>query len=273
LFDLNFLALRVRIVFGLSNKGATVPFHHQFLLANLINAHLDKYKPEFQGYEQYNFSGLKGQTKVGKDGLHFYSNKVTLVFSSPSERLIEALVKSIFKQQQFEIGKLLLIPLSVEKEILPVMSFEMKYICISPVVLLNPANNPSDSKRFILPTSDEFSDVLYDNTMYRMEKSGKYTAEQIESFYKFQIVPDRNYLDKIKDEEKKFARIFPAFDRSNKYEVRGYTLPITLFADPEVQQFIYDCGLGVYTHKGFGMLDLANSDPNQRTTTMEVNLD
>lgn len=265
--------MRVRIVFGLSNKGATVPFHHQFLLANVINTHLDKYKGEFQGFNLYNFSGLKGQTKVGKEGLHFYSNKVTLVFSSTSEELIDALVKSIFKQQQLEIGKLLLIPLSVEKEIPPVMAFEMKYICISPLVLLHPGENQQESKRFIIPTSDEFSDILYDSTMLRMEKSGQFTTEQIASFYKFQIVPDKKYLEKVKDEEKKFARIFPAFDKGNKYEVRGYTLPITLYADPAVQQFIYDCGLGVFTYKGFGMLDLANSDPNQRTTPVEVSVE
>ncbi|TAH27509.1 MAG: CRISPR-associated endoribonuclease Cas6 [Cytophagales bacterium] len=265
--------MRIRIVFGLSNKGATVPFHHQFLLANVINTHLDKYKDAFRGYNLYNFSGLKGQTKVGKEGLHFYSNKVTLVFSSPNEELIDALIASVFKQQQLEIGKLLLIPLSVEKEIIPPMNFEMKYICISPLVLLHPAENPTDSKRFILPTSDEFSDVLYDSTMLRMEKSGSYTQEQITSFYKFQVVPDKAYLEKIKDEEKKFARIFPAFDKGNKYEVRGYTLPITLYADPVVQSFIYDCGLGIYTYKGFGMMDLANSDPNQRTIPMEVKLD
>ena len=265
--------MRVRIVFGLSNKGATVPFHHQFLLANVINSQLDKYKGEFQGFDLYNFSGLKGQTKVGKEGLHFYSNKVTLVFSSANDHLIDSVIKAIFKQQQVEIGKLLLIPLSVEKEIIPIITSEMKYICLSPLVLLHPAENPAEAKKFINPTSDEFSDILYDNTMYRMEKSGQFTTEQIAGFYKFQIVPDKDYLEKIRDEEKKFARIFPAFDKSNKYEVRGYTLPFTLYADPEVQSFIFNCGLGVYTNKGFGMMDLANSDPNQRTTPMELNLD
>jgi CRISPR-associated endoribonuclease Cas6 len=265
--------LRIRIVFGLTNKGASVPFHHQFLLSNLVNSLLDKYKGEFQQFDLYNFSGLKGQTKVGKEGLHFYSNKVTLVFSSPNEAFVEFFVKSLFQQQQVELGKLLLIPLNVEKEIPPELANEAKYICISPLVVISPTDPSIDAKKFISPGVDTFSDILYESTMNRMEKSGRYTAEEISSFYKFQIVPDKNYLTKIREEEKKFARIFPAFDKSNKYEVRGYTLPFTLYADIKVQQFVFDCGMGVFTHKGFGMLDLANADPNQRTTPYQFSLD
>jgi len=80
------------------------------------------------------------------------------------------------------------------------------------------------------------------------------------------VVPDTNYLTKIKEEEKKFARIFPVFDKGEKYEVRGYTFPFTLYAAPEVQSFVFNSGLGIMCHKGFGMLDVANQDPNSRTT-------
>jgi len=265
--------LRVRIIFGLTNKGATVPFHHQFLLSNLVNSLMDKYKSEYRNFDLFNFSGLKGQTKVGKEGLHFYSNKVTLVFSSPNEGFIEFIVKSIFKQQQVEIGKLLLIPLNVEREQMPQVSNETKYICISPLVIISPVDNQVEAKKFLSPTTDSFSDLLYESTMFRMEKSGRYTVEEITSFYKFQIVPDKDYLAKIKEEEKKFARIFPAFDKSEKYEVRGYTFPFVLYAVPAVQQFVFDCGLGIFTHKGFGMLDIANADPNQRTTPYQFTID
>ena len=48
-------------------------------------------------------------------------------------------------------------------------------------------------------------------------------------------------------------------------EVRGYTLPFALHAEPEVQQFIFNCGLGEFTRNGFGMLDLAYSKPTERT--------
>jgi CRISPR-associated endoribonuclease Cas6 len=55
------------------------------------------------------------------------------------------------------------------------------------------------------------------------------------------------------------------FDNDVKFEVRGYTFPFTLYAAREVQEFIYQNGLGYFTHKGFGMLDVSNNDSIQRT--------
>ena len=97
-----------------------------------------------------------------------------------------------------------------------------------------------------------------------MEALGKYTPEQLASFYKFQIVPDHEYIQRLQASHKKFARIYPLYDNDVKFEVRGYTFPFTLYAAREVQQFIYENGLGYFTHKGFGMLDVANNDSIQR---------
>ncbi|MBX9853129.1 MAG: CRISPR-associated endoribonuclease Cas6 [Cytophagaceae bacterium] len=261
--------MRVRIVFGLTNKGASVPFHHQYLISGLINSLIEKNKNKFNNYVDYNFSGLKGQTKVGKEGLHFYSSKITLVFSSSSEEFLKFILKSLFEHPQIEIGKLLLVPLNVEKENMPQLGEEVKYICISPMVVISPFDPSNDPKKFISPVMDAFSDLVYENLIDRMEKSGRYSAEELAGFFKFQLIPDKNYLTKVKEEEKKFARIFPVFEQENKYEVRGYTFPFTLYAARQVQEFIFDCGIGLFTHKGFGMLDIANADPNQRTTPYE----
>lgn len=261
--------MRVRIVFGLTNKGAAVPFHHQYLVSDLIASLIEKTDSKFSSFKEYNFSGLKGQTKVGKEGLHFYSSKVTLVFASPNEEFIQFVLKQLFKYSQVEIGKLQLVPLSVEKENAPQIGEEVKYICISPMVILSPLDDSVDAKKFINPTLDSYSDFLYENVMNRMEKSGRYTAEQIADFFKFQVVPDKDYLAKIKEEEKKFARIFPVYLEQEKYEVRGYTFPFTLYAHKEVQQFVFDLGIGMFCYRGFGMLDVANADPNQRTVPYE----
>ena len=176
--------MRVRVVFGLTNKGAIVPFHHQFMLNNLVNSLVDRTKGEFKGFEVYNFSGLKGQTKVGKEGLHFYSNKVTLVISSPVESFIKAVVKALFEKQQVEIGKLLLIPLSAEIEKAPEFKGDERFICISPLVVIHPEGSNMDPKKFLNPLSDQFSDLLYDSTMSRMEQSGLFSPEEITNFYK-----------------------------------------------------------------------------------------
>lgn len=266
--------MRVRIIFGLQNKGAYVPFHHQYVLAEFLNPYIEEYKRVFGKEEvgELNYSALKGQTRVGKDGLHFYSSKVTLVFSSLNLEFVDFLMSRIFSQVQVMVGRLLLAPLHVDKEVVPEFLEEMKYLCLSPTCIMDPLDETQDTKRFINPVLDQFSDFLYESTISRMEKAG-YTAEQLASFYKFQLVPDKDYLLKVKGEEKKFARIFPVFLNNTKYELRGYTFPFTLYADPEVQKFVFNAGLGYMTRKGFGMLDIAHSDPNARSIPFEVKRD
>jgi len=265
--------LRVRIIFILKNKGAFVPFHHQFLLAQLIKGIIIKGGDEkYRDYLHYNFSGLKGQTKISRNGLHYFSNRVTLVFSCLNKQFLDYVIVEMFKLANIEVGNLVLIPESVEIEANPSFQEEMKYICISPIVLIRPSFNDSESKRFINPQSDEFSDILFESTILRMQALGKYSESQLAGFSKFQLIPDEEYLRKIHETQKKFARIYPVYDQDVKYEVRGYTFPFTLYAAHEVQEFVFTEGIGSFTHKGFGMLDIANSDPSQRTTPYFKNL-
>lgn len=259
--------MRVRLIFSLKNKGSYLPFHHQYILAQFLKGLIVKGgKEEFYNYNFFNFSGLKGQTKVSRSGLHYYSSLVTLVLSSQSEEFIDYLLEQIFATSKIELGNLILSPEYTEIEVEPVLEASNKFVCISPLVLITPAFNEEAGKRFINPDSDEFSDLLYESTLTRMEKSGWYSAEQMETFFKFQVVPDMVYVNKLKEQQKKFARIYAVYDLDVKYEVRGYTLPFTLYAAPEVQDFVFKCGLGAFTHKGFGMMDLATHPLGDRTT-------
>tara|TARA_R110000823_G_scaffold295431_4_gene414941 strand:- start:162714 stop:163532 length:819 start_codon:yes stop_codon:yes gene_type:complete len=258
--------VRVRIIFKLKNRGAVLPFHHQYILAQFIKGVIvNGGEKEFIDYPYYSFSGLKGQTKVSRTGLHYYSNLVTLVLSSPKKEFIDYVLTEIFKFDQFELGSLQLIPQNTELEKVPDFNSEMKYICISPIVPVSSTFNGPEGKRFIEPENDEFSDFLFDSTLQRMEESGQYDIDKIEGFSKFQAVPDQEYLNKLRERDKKFARIYSLFDMDVKYEVRGYTLPFKLYAAKEVQEFIFNCGIGNYTYKGFGMVDLANANPIERS--------
>jgi CRISPR-associated endoribonuclease Cas6 len=266
--------MRVRLIFGLVNKGAYVPFHHQYLITEFLTPYIEKYLKSIKEPSRvfYNFSALKGQTRVGKEGLHFYSSKVTLIFSSNDPGLVESLVNQLFNETEVMLGKLVLNPINVDQEKLADFTNEMKYICLSPLAIITPQENPVDAKRFINPSFDVFSDALYENTLNRMERAGA-TPEEIAQYFQFQLVPDKDYLSKIKGEEKKFARIFPVFINDEKYEVRGYTFPFTFYAHPKVQEFVFTCGFGVFGEKGFGMLDIANTDPNLRIIPYPIKRD
>lgn len=264
--------MRIRIVFSLKNRGAYVPFHHQFLLAQTIKGLVMLGRNEkYFSYTQYNFSGLKGQIKISRKGLHFFSSKVTLVFSSSDKDFIDYFVASLFAQKELLIGSLQLVPESVENEEPVSITESVKFLCISPIVLVPASFNDESGKRFISPDLDEFSDLLYDSTIARMEASGKFTATQLADFYKFQLVADKDYINRIQASHKKFARIYPLYDLDVKYEVRGYTFPFTLYAPQPVQQFVYENGLGHFSHKGFGMLDVANASSIRNEADLEVN--
>lgn len=264
--------MRVRIVFSLRNKGAIVPFHHQHLLTQLINDVLSQGGSKYINFEQCNFSGLKGQTKVTHSGLCFYSSKITLVLSSPEDSFVDYFLANLFHMSEIQVGQLLLSPESVVREEPPQFREEVKYVCISPIVLLSNTQQEMDTKRFISPETDAFSDILYESSMNRIEALGLATPEQIASYFKFQIVPDKGYLDKIRLEEKKFARIYAAFDENEeKAEVRGYTFPFTLYAAPDVHRFIFNCGLGELCHKGFGMIDIADEQFHNRISPYQFN--
>jgi len=264
--------LRIRIVFSLKNRGAFVPFHHQFLLAQTIKGLVMLGgKKHFSDYTQYNFSGLKGQIKISRKGLHFFSSKVTLVFSASDKEFLDYFLGVLFEQKELMIGNLLLIPEAIENEEPVTINDSAKFLCISPIVLLPASFNDEAGKRFISPESDEFSDLLYDSTIARMEASGKFTPAQLAEYYKFQIVPDREYLNRIQTTHKKFARIYPLYDLDIKFEVRGYTFPFTLYAPQPVLQFAYENGLGYFSHKGFGMLDIAGSDTISKAADLEHN--
>lgn len=254
--------MRVRIVFVLKNKGAMVPFHHQHLLYQLVDGLLPH-----QGqvnYAVYNFSGLKGQTQVSQRGLHFFSSKVSWVVSTLDKTFLQNLLANLFAKSEIQIGELLLQPEYVEKEVFPELGSQTHFLCISPLVLANPNRNSFYAKHFVSPFIDLFSDLLYEATMSRMEASGLYSEAEMKEFAKFQIIPDKTYLERIKNNDKKFARIYTIVENGVKQEIRGYTFPFTLYAHPKVQNFVLNCGLGSYNHKGYGMLDLADHSQTKR---------
>lgn len=257
--------MRVRIIFVLNNKGAKIPFHHQHLLARFAQQVIVKCDSKYKDFRFYNFSGLKGQIKVGKGGLHYLSSKITLVFSSNEIDFINQFLNALFSFKLIQIGEMELTPESIEMEEVVTFENKMKYVCISPMLILDPILHVEENKNFYEPNSDEFSDFLYEATMLRMERSGQYTAEQISSFNQFQVVPDFDYLQRMKSEDKKFARIYTSFINGEKYEVRGYTFPFSLFAPVEVHRFIFNSGIGALCENGFGMIDLANINPTSRT--------
>lgn len=244
--------MRIKISFlKVHGSSGTVPLHHQ----KIISAFMDEIIRELPVTSDfYNFSSLKGTSKVQSGQIRFLSSKVSLVLSAPHAEFTEDWVKKIFDRRLVSFAKLTLVPKSFD--IIPDPEFkpQMKYVCISPMIPQPPflTDETGTLPEPLDPRSHEFSDLFYDAVLDRMEKAG-FTEEQISSFAEFEIVPDPGYIQKISETHKKFARIYKNNSNQTMY---GYLLPFTLHAHPQVQKFIWECGIGNFTTQGYGMVDV-----------------
>lgn len=213
------------------------------------------------GSNYYNFSSLKGTSKVQSGQIRFLSSKVSLVVSAPEAEFCDLWVKQIFEKRLVSFAKLTLVPKSFDVIPDPDFKTQMKYVCISPMVPQN-AFNPDPSGNLpdpMDPRAHEFSDLFYDAVLDRMEKAG-FSEEQMKDFAEFEITPDPIYIQKIADTHKKFARIY----KNNLNEtIFGYLLPFTLHAHPQVQKFIWECGIGLFTTQGYGMVDIVGTHADE----------
>ena len=226
--------------------------------------------PEYLSFNDFNFSGLKGQTKSSRKGLHYYSNRVTLIVSSRNIDFLNYVMINMFKMKRLEVGSLVLVPEKVEVEKIPDLSGYEKFICLSPILLFEPKLLDESVTQFLDPETDEFSDRLYDLVMQHVENLTLFDSETMSGFNQFQIAPDKDYLSKLMENNKKFSRVYPTYDQDIKFDVRGYTFPFYFYGATELKEVIFIDGLGALAHKGFGMIDLANEDPNDRVEPYEI---
>jgi CRISPR-associated endoribonuclease Cas6 len=242
--------MRVKISFTRDNtSGNTTPLHHQ----KLIYDSLKSVANEIGGnLKQLNFSSLKGTSKIQNGFMKFLSSKITLVLSSSNEEMLTKLAERIFEKSFLPIGRMNLLPKAKEVISDPEFSTQMRYLCISPLILFDPHKDAPRSTEQIDPGSHNFSDLLFNITLDAMEKSG-IPEETINSYAEFDVQPDADYLQKAHAANKKFARVYRSSDGKNMI---GYLIPFTLHAHPDVHRFVWHNGMGVMTHEGYGMLDL-----------------
>ena len=227
----------------------SIPLHHQKLVTDALGGMIDAISTD---RSLFNFSSLKGTSKIQNGFMRFLSSKITLVVSGRNNEFVEHLIKMIFERHHISIGKMNLIPKTQELIPDPVFQTKMRYLCISPMVLVDPNKNPDKAMEPVDPTAHEFSDFLYNDVLDRMEKAG-YSEAQVTEFAEFEVTPDQEYVNKINETGKKFARHYKC---ASGGQMMGYLLPFTLHAHPEVHKFIWQTGIGVLTEEGYGMVDV-----------------
>lgn len=85
----------------------------------------------------------------------------------------------------------------------------MRYLCISPLVLNNPNLSPEKALEVVDPASAEFSDLVYNAVIEKMEKAG-FGQEQLNQYAEFEIIPDSEYINKVHYEGKNMPEVIRA---------------------------------------------------------------
>ena len=253
----HFSFMRVKFSFLKSkNNDGAIPLHHQKLISHVIRDILSD-SPAHSTL--YNFSTLKGTSKVQTGQIRFHSSKVSLVFSSVNDKITEHVIQRIFSFPQINIGKLELLPKSHQIIPDPPFTQRMKYVCISPLIVEPSFSDETAKPEALDPASHEFSDHLFNSVIERMEDAG-YSDDELNEFAEFELQPDMSYINKILADGKKLSR---NYKNDNNEVMSGYLIPFVLHAHPKVQKFIWDAGLGLYCNNGFGMIDIvAPKEPN-----------
>ena len=234
-------------------NAGLVPLHHQ----QIVSAFLGEIITEVgHSTDRYVFSSLKGTSKVQNGQIRFLSNKITLVIGSGDEAFLGQLIEKMFAKKYHNLGKLNVMPRALENIPDPEFKTVMKYVCISPIIPSPAVADGSPEPLPLDPMSHEFSDMFYNVVIDQMEKAG-FSEEELNSFAEFEITPDVNYINKLTEGGKKFARIYK--NNENKLMV-GYLLPFTLHAHPKVHKFIWDSGFGFYGTHGYGMIDIVQPE-------------
>jgi CRISPR-associated endoribonuclease Cas6 len=243
--------MRVKISFTRDNtSGNSIPLHHQKLIYDSLGTVISEVGGD---RKQITFSSLKGTSKIQNGFMKFLSSKLTLVIASSDEALLEKIVNKIFEKSFFPIGRMNLLPKAKEIITDPEFTTQMRYLCISPLIIFDPNKNIERSTEQVDPTTHTFSDLLFNITLDAMEKSG-IPEEKVNSYAEFDIQPDADYIQKINTGNKKYSRIYRNAEGKNMI---GYLIPFTLHAHPDVHKFMWDNGIGVTTSEGYGMIDLA----------------
>ncbi|NBV13894.1 MAG: hypothetical protein EBS07_07490 [Sphingobacteriia bacterium] len=245
--------MKVRFHFRRIGKGNAVPVYHQPLMAANIRAWiLDCFQDPYDiSFDLYTFSSLKGLNKCESNFLFFHTNQIHVMISTPNEQWLKRLVEYVMQLEKFQVHDMVLSPEAYEYAEVLQLKEETRYVSLSPMVLFDPTVKPGAPVDLLNPYSEQFSDLLYDTLLDRME-SYRWGNFKYENYSRFQVVPDSAYIEKLKVNKKKLGRVLDVGEK----KVKAYLFPFTLYAHPDVQNFVYDAGIGTLGNEGFGCLDL-----------------
>jgi CRISPR-associated endoribonuclease Cas6 len=277
----------MRITLTLSHRKPSVKLtvNNAHLLSSLIYNIVDSSSSEYaeklheQGYRLQNkafklftFSPIylanrrkwcmheNGTMSTGERMLHF-------TVSSPKSEFIEHLVVGLLHEPFVRIGTERFRVETVRKLDPPVITGDMRFISMSPVVC-STKTNPDEYARFLFPGDEEFTRVLLENLCRKYEALYGSPFEDEGEEFLFEI--DRDYVVRMNGKVQKLITIKEG--RPDETKVKGTLAPFRLQGPKELIEVGFECGFGEKNSQGFGMVKVDHTLHDRQVVEAGISL-
>lgn len=250
--------MRIQILADVG-KQITLPINYNHLLVGAIYRFLAESNPEYAGFlhdegyqaakkrfKLFTFSQLMAERRhITGEQIHFRST-LTWFVSSPTEQFLSHFADTLLTQGRLSIGQQQLKILDVNIPRTPRFQSEMRFRCLSPIVMSTVRDRDGQREmHYCLPDDPELSELIRQN-LIRKHEAIHGSAPQNDAL-KFRF--DSAYI------KRKQGRVTRLVDFKG-IKIRGILCPFRVSGSPALVQVGYECGFGDKNSAGFGMAEV-----------------
>ena len=249
--------MRIQILADVGD-GLTIPINYNHWLSAAIYHYLarsdgeyadflhnDGYIVEKKHFKLFTFSQLMArQRRVQAQTIHFGSTLVWYV-SSPMERFLSHFADTLLTEGRLFIGPHRLQIQDVRIPRVPQFTSEMRFRCISPIVMSTSREQNGKLRcHYCTPDDAELSKLIRRNLLRKHEAIyGNQPLHDDRLSFRF----DAGYL------HRKRGRVTRLVDYKG-IKIRGTLCPFSVIGSPALIRVGYECGFGDKNSAGFGMV-------------------
>ncbi|MCD6116539.1 CRISPR-associated endoribonuclease Cas6 [bacterium] len=266
--------MRIKLSLRAHDSGIVIPYNYQYYLSSALYRILSRSSNTYseflhqKGYlgpdgrlrKLFTFSKLFFNKRISKNRFGYKCDsgcEIWLFVSSPMlHDFVQHFVTGLFEDQVIRIDKTLLNVYQVESVAGPEFFDEMKFICLSPVVIKSVILTSTGKKIYYYrPLDDGLSEAV------RLSAINKYRTvnNQYPENENLEFIVDKNYIKKRGGQEH-VAKLVTVKERTREEtKIKGFEVPFTLRGSIELIKNIYECGIGDQCSMGFGCVEVVKN--------------
>ncbi len=264
--------MRIKITFTNPRKNTFLPINTNFYLVQLIEHLTYEYQRYLkallpnhsrnQKFNMYTFSQLIiPYRKINGDKIGIISSEFHWYVASPYYQFLGLLAKELRTSNSVKIAGHRFGVNGVNFITSPnFKDSKAQFTCLSPVAVFR--QHASIHKKssmylksgYLLPDEREYLTSLKKDLIWKYNTIQK---QNVLSHLDLDLKYDQRYIEKKNNRITKVITLENG--RALSEQVRGVLAPLSVKADPDILQLIYDAGLGQLNNYGFGMVEVVHS--------------